>query len=241
MPTTKIPVYLPAWLYPVARRVGRALVPTPKRRIPSLWGDRDVECSFIGGNLPPGPGTALDFGSGPGLLSLLAALSGYQVTALDLQSLEDQIPWRHPSVKFAVGDVLELKLPENHFDVVLNCSAIEHVGLAGKYTVTEQRDDGDLEAMARMRTAMKTDGRMFLTTPIGLDVVFAPDFRVYGEKRLPRLLSGFTVEKESYWKKDQADRWVPCERAEALSSPPSADLVQPFYSVFCLGCFVLRK
>jgi SAM-dependent methyltransferase len=206
-----------------------------------LWGDRDIEFTFIAANLPPGPGRALDFGSGPALLSLLAAQGGYEVMALDIQSLADQIPWKHESVQFVQGDLLQLQLPENHFDVVLNCSSIEHVGLAGKYTVKEQRDDGDLEAMARMRAALKPGGRILLTTPVGLDAVFAPDFRVYGEKRLPRLLSGFKLEKESYWKKDPDDRWVPCSRPEALSSPPSADLIQPFYSVFCLGCFALRK
>jgi len=235
----QVPVYLPNWIYPVARRVGRAVLPKVKRRTPNLLGDRDVEYSFIAGNLPPGPGAALDFGSGPAFLSLIAAQRGYRVTALDMQPTE--IFWRHPAVTFVRGDLLKVELPESYFDLVMNCSAVEHVGLAGSYRIVEKRDDGDLEAMDRMRALMKPGGVMLLTIPCGRDAVCAPHFRAYGERRLPLLLQGFDAQEESYWMKDSEDRWVLCEKKRALRYEPYADPFQPLYNSYALGCFALRK
>lgn len=235
----QVPVYLPNWLYPVARRMGRAVVPKVRRRCPNLLGDRDVEYSFIAAKLPPGPGTALDFGSGPAFLSMIAAQRGYQVTALDMQATE--IFWRHPGVTFVHGDVLKVELPENHFDIVMNCSAVEHVGLAGSYQIVEQRNDGDLEAMERMRALMRPGGVMLLTIPCGRDAVCAPHFRAYGERRLPLLLRGFYTQEESYWVKESEDLWALCEKERALGYEPYADPFQPLYNSYALGCFVLQK
>jgi SAM-dependent methyltransferase len=235
----RIPVFVPRWLFPVARKLYRKVVQPEKRPGPTMTGDRDVEYSFILANLPSGPGKAMDFGSGPALLSLEAAERGYEVTALDM--LPYDIYWRHPAVKFAVGDVLSIDLPEEHFDVVMNCSAVEHVGLAGRYAVKNQRDFGDLEAMQAMRRLLKPGGMMLLTVPCGRDAVFAPYFRVYGEQRLPQLLRGFELEKQEFWLKDAADRWELCDPTKALSCIPSSDPLYPLYNFFALGCFVLRR
>jgi len=234
-------MYVPQWLFPAARRLYRRIAPQRKRPGRSLAGDREVEFSFIAANLPPGPGKALDFGSGPAVLSLEAAERGYEVTALDMISYEEEIFWRHPAVKFVIGDVLSINLPLSSFDVVMNCSAVEHVGLAGQYAVEEERSCGDLEAMQAMRQILKPDGLMLLTVPCGRDSVFRPFFRVYGEQRLPCLLKGFRVEKQEFWVKDDADRWVLRGPDEALAYTASADPLQPFYNSYALGCFVLRR
>jgi len=55
-------------------------------------------------------------------------------------------------------DILKVDLPAKHFDLVINWSTVEHVGLAGRYGVTKSRPDGDLEAMARLRDLMKPGG-----------------------------------------------------------------------------------
>jgi SAM-dependent methyltransferase len=76
-------------------------------------------------------------------------------------------------VRFIQGDLLKLDLPTNHFDLIINCSTVEHVGLVGRYSVTENRPDGDLEAMARLRDLMKPSAIMLLTVPVGQDAIFA--------------------------------------------------------------------
>jgi len=197
-----------------------------------LSGDRDIEWTWVASKLPPGPGEALDFGCGQSMLGITAAQRGFRVTAVDLEPVE--WPFRHERLAFVQGDILELSLGEARFDLVLNCSAIEHVGVAGRYGVTADLADGDLGAMARMRALMKPGGIMLLTIPAGRDAVFAPLHRVYGAERLPRLLQGFTVESREYWLKDGGNRWVASDETTALAFPSRERL-------YALGCFVLRR
>jgi len=208
-------------------------------RVPNLVGDRDIEWSWVCSQMPSGPGAALDFGPGGSHSPLIAAQRGFNVTAVDLEPV--RWPYVHLRLRLVQGDILKLTLPEGHFDLVINCSTVEHVGLAGRYGVTENRPDGDLEAMARIRELMKPRGVMLLTIPVGRDGIFAPLSRVYGALRLPRLLEGYVVEKEVYWAKDSQNRWVMCDKERALNFEASAGSWDPLCNVYALGCFVLRR
>ena len=201
-------------------------------RIPNLVGDRDIEWSWVAAQMPLGTGEALDFGPGGSHLGLIDAQQGFNVTAVDLESVH--WPYVNSRLQFVQGDILKLRLPKEHFDLVINCSTVEHVGLTGRYGVTENRPDGDLEAMARLRELMKQDGLMLLTIPVGRDTVFAPLHRVYGAERLPKLLEEYVIEKKEYWVKDEQNRWVLVDEKEAFDR-------QPLRSLYGLGCFVLRR
>src|SRR5215831_18283225 len=81
-----IPVYVP-------RGVRRSLQMIKRRfsgpdsttvRI-DIGGERNIEWSFLSGEMGEGPGEALDFGCEQGYLSLAAAQRGYQVIANDLE------------------------------------------------------------------------------------------------------------------------------------------------------------
>lgn len=222
------------FLWRAARRTRALVRPSREGTVqkPNLAGDRDIEWSWMAAHMPSGPGEALDFGPGGSHLALIAAQRSFNVTAIDLQPAE--WPYVHPRLRFAQGDILKLSLPKQHFDLVINCSTVEHVGLAGRYGVTEHRYDGDLEAMARLHEMMKPSGVMLLTIPVGQDAVFAPLHRVYGAERLPHLLRGYQVEEEQYWVKDDQNRWIMVDRPTALGR-------QPERSLYGLGCFVLRK
>lgn len=233
-----IPLYLPQWLYHPLRQVKRALLDSRRPRR-NLQGDRDVEWSFIAAWMPSGPGNALDFGSGGSHLALIAAQRGFNATAVDLEPVH--WPYVHPGLRFIQGDILKLPLPKEYFDLVINCSTVEHVGLVGRYGVTEDRPDGDLEAMTRLGELMKPDGIMLVTIPVGQDAVFAPLCRVYGKERLPRLLEGFIVEKQDFWVKDWKNRWVQADKETALNFEASAGSWDPLQDVYALGCFVLKK
>jgi SAM-dependent methyltransferase len=239
MPTVNIPVRLPSWLYKPLRRVKRAVVPQNGKPSINLWGDRDVEYSFIAANMPSGPGHALDFGCGPSNLSFLAARRGFRVLALDLEL--QNVYWSHNAVRFLQADLFGADLQANSLDLVINCSAIEHVGLVGRYGVSQTRPDGDLEAMQRLLPLMKPDGMMLLTIPCGQDATFIPVHRVYGKQRLPQLLQGYAVQKEEFWTKDSMNRWGTADRDSALLFRPTADLADPVSSSYALGCFVLRR
>jgi len=200
--------------------------------IPNLKGDRDIEHSWITANMPEGPGKALDFGCGPFWLGLLAARKGFTITAIDLEP----VSWYygHPSLRFLQGDILKLTLPSNYFDVIINCSSIEHVGLARRYGVTESRPDGDIEAMAVLKSLLKPGKVMLLTIPVGRDRVFNPLHRVYGLDSLPRLLEGWEVVKKECWIKDALNRWICVEESVALNNEPSRHC-------YGLGLFVLKQ
>lgn len=197
-----------------------------------LSGDREIEWSWVAARIPQGPGNALDFGCGESPLGIVAAQRGFQVTGVDLGPVA--WPYRHERLSFVQGDILDLSFGDRRFDLVLNCSTVEHVGLPGRYGVTEARAQGDLDAMARLRELMKPGGLMLLTVPAGSDAVFAPWHRVYGSQRLPKLLEGFAVESREYWIKDGENRWVLGDEATVLAAPSRERL-------YGLGCFALRN
>lgn len=200
--------------------------------VPNLEGDRDIEYSWVAANMPDGPGQALDFGCGKSWMGLLGARRGFEVTAIDLE----QISWwyEHPHLRFVREDVAKLSLPADSLDLIISCSTVEHVGLAGRYGVSEGRSDGDLEAMSLLRHLLKPGKNLLLTIPVGKDRVFAPRHRVYGPQRLPKLLDGWEVVRSEYWIKDQSNCWSLCEEYTALDGEP----LEHYYG---LGLFVLRR
>ncbi len=230
---SQIAVKLSAWIPPPI--VDRIVT----KSVPNLAGDRNIEWSWVASQMPDGPGNALDFGAGPSFLGLIAAQRGFDVTAVDLGPV--QWNYSHPGLRFLHGDILELPLPEKSFNLVINCSTVEHVGLSGRYGVTHDLIDGDLNAMSRLKELMTLEGLMLLTIPVGQDAVFSPMTRVYGEKRLPKLLEGYTIEKEAYWTKDDENRWIPTTQKTALSFKASAGSWNPLKNIYALGCFVLKN
>jgi SAM-dependent methyltransferase len=233
-----LPIYLPKWLHRSVVMAKRALFP---KRIQAgqidLSGDREIEWSFVASRIPTGSGEALDFGCGLGTLTIHAAQRGYHVTALDL---EPQVfPWIDPNVEAVCGDLLKLELPSRHFDLILNCSSIEHVGLPGRYGSTANKADDDLVAMRKLRGLLKASGKMLLTIPCGRDAVVIPWHRVYGTKKLPQLLEGYEIEEECYWIKGPDNRWRQSTREMALAFEPRHSAI-PTQCSYALGCFVLR-
>jgi len=198
----------------------------------TLVGDRWIEWSFCLARLAGGPGTTLDFGADIGFLSLAAAQRGHHVVALD--RMPPALEYRHPRVSALQADILERPLEGRRFDQIINCSSVEHVGLAGRYGSFED-PSGDLKAMAIMRDLLDLDGQMIMTIPVGRDLVCAPLHRIYGHTRLPQLLEGFSVVEEQYWRRDPAaSAWIEVDRDDALQTGGSAW----FYA---LGLVVLKR
>jgi SAM-dependent methyltransferase len=196
----------------------------------TLEGDRWVEWSFCMARMADGDGTTMDFGADLGFLSLAAAQRGHRVVALDREDIP--LLYEHERVTRVTADILDRPLADRHFDQIVNCSSVEHVGLGGRYGSGDQ-PDGDLEAMEIMADMLAGDGRMILTIPVGRDAVFGPQHRVYGDVRMPRLLERYRPLEEQYWHKVGA-AWSPTDRATALATEGS----ESFYS---LGLFVLGR
>src|SRR5262245_20279019 len=205
----------------------------------NLLGERAVEWYYIISRLPQGPGEALDFGASFGNLSIAAARRGLHVVAIDLEP--ERFPWKHENVDFLCADLLKADLPEKSFDVIMNCSAVEHVGLRGRYGVAVDESDGDLAAMRKFRDLLKPTGTMLMTIPCGQDAAIAPWHRVYGPKRLPKLQAGFEVKEEEYWTKPTDNRWQLSSKESALAYAPSDHPTEPTLCSYAIGCFVLTR
>jgi SAM-dependent methyltransferase len=234
-----VPIYLPGWLLKAVLAVKRFFVPSDSiTPAVDLAGDRTIEWSYIAARLPVGPASVLDFGCGDGSVSIHAVQKGCTVLALDLQP--GPFAWSHPQVEIRSGDLLKLSLPEHSFDVILNCSTVEHVGLSGRYGVALEETDGDLAAMKKLRTLMKPSGKMIMTIPCGRDATITPWHRVYGAERLPRLLDGYHIEEQVYWVKRPDNRWYLAERESAMAYVPTGHPTRGNGCSYALGCFVLR-
>jgi len=238
MTKVNLSLTLPDWLHGVLRSTKRAVGSHPVPEI-NLWGDRDIEYSYIASRLPQGPGEALDFGSAFANLSLHAIQRGWNVTGVDL--LPHPIYWRHPNFKFVEGDFLQLDFPPAYFDLILNCSAVEHVGLPGRYDVAARENDGDLTAMQKMFSLLKPGGRMLLTIPVGRDAVIAPLHRVYGATRLPKLLQRFNILEQVFWVKNADNVWRTADQHDAMGYIATGDVSDPKRCSYALGCFDLEK
>jgi len=193
-----------------------------------LAGDRAIEWSWVTVHLPAQPCHVLDVGCVGSVLTGIASRFGHMVCAVDLRDIEYEMP----RVEFRKGDVCELDFADARFDIIMNCSTVEHVGLRDRYASTE-RPDGDLVLMRTLNGVLAPGGRMILTVPVGRDATIAPYHRIYGAMRLPRLLDNYGVLEEEYWTKGADGLWRKCDRAEAMSTRGSADH-------YALGLFVLE-
>ena len=201
---------------------------TPER---TLAGDRDVEWAWCFGHLPAEPTRVMDFGAGNGFLSLGAAFRGHEVVSVDLEP--QSFAFEEPRIEYRRGNLLEMDLGSERFGHIINCSSIEHVGLAGRYGSPDV-PDGDLEAMRKMEALLTPGGTMSFVAPVGRDAVFPPLHRVYGEERLPRLLGELEIVEEEYRAKVHGDSWHPVDRATALAEEGSP-------SYYAIGLFFLRR
>ena len=198
----------------------------------TLSGDRDLEWSWVISKAPNSTKRTLDFGPGNSTIPIALSFISEEVVCLDLNKPE--INYGVKNIKHILGDVTSPPAGLGKFDLIVNCSSIEHVGLPGRYGSTEI-SDGDLIGMENLHHLMNESAKMLLTVPVGKDGVYLPNHRVYGIDRLPQLLSGFKIENEKYFEKTNSKRfWAETTKEIALATNSSAT----FYSI---GLFVLAK
>lgn len=193
-----------------------------------LEGDRAIEWSWIVANLPGISVKVLDLGCVQSALTGIASRLGHKVTAVDMRDIE----YNMDNVTFIKGDITKIDFGDKRFDIIMNCSMVEHVGLGGRYGSTE-KNDGDIAAMRLLKSLLTPTGFMLLTIPVGQDAIFTPHHRIYGEKSLPVLLNEYSILKEEYWSKGLSQKWIMCDKKSALSVKGAED----FYA---LGLFVLK-
>jgi len=197
--------------------------------------------------------TILDFGSGAEAgYGRILARHGFNVICIDIQP--PRLPERLSNLRYMQGDFIDI-FPEGPVgiamdssnvikwkdilpfgvDVIVNLSSIEHAGLVGRYDSKDDPDQ-DLKIMKIMRQYIKPDGFQLLHIPIGVDDTIEHYHRIYGEKRLPKLLEGWAVEDEAYWRKNDDNIYVQTDKNTCLKE--KATYTIPHY--YAVGCFKLR-
>lgn len=204
----------------------------PKDRL-DLSGDRDVEWAWIGAKMPLKAGRVLDLGPASSTTPLIASHNATEVVAFDLTP--EPTTFLASNLRTVQGDILQMPIPSPPYDTIVNCSTTEHIGLSGRYN-NQEEPDGDLRAMSLLRDAMADpDSVMLFTIPVGRDGVYRPYHRVYGAKRLPKVLSGFTVIEEAFYAKvDGKNVWQKLTKDVALD-------IQGSHSFYALGLFILKR
>ena len=94
------------------------------------------------------------------------------------------------------------------FDAILSISSFEHDGL-GRYG-DKINPFGDLEAMDKVKKMLTPDGLLFLSVPVGKDLLVWNLHRVYGKIRLKALLKGWQVVGYFGFTSEDLDRTVEC-------------------------------
>jgi SAM-dependent methyltransferase len=117
-------------------------------------------------------GSILEAGCGFGVTSLLIG-SGAQRTLLDLEpkaieTARKLFDWAGQSAEFAVGDLFNMRFPDNAFDVVFNAGVLEHFDTAGR-----------CEALREMARVTKPGGIVSVALPNHFSVPyrFAYEYR----------------------------------------------------------------
>ena len=189
------------------------LMPVPSTKDLDCSGDRAIEFPWCLQFLMRPECRVLDIGSVGSPLTGAAWRLGHEVVSVDLRAIEYELE----GMVFIQADITKVDLPKHSFDVILLCSTVEHIGLGGRYG-SPDIPDGDLQMMRLCQDWLALDGKIALTIPVGLDATVAPRHRIYGYQRLPRLLSGYTVVRKEFWKKNDHNRWVQVSEQTAMQT-----------------------
>ncbi len=156
----------------------------------------------------------LDIGCWGSLLPIQLGSLGHEVYGIDIIDY----PLQHPNLTFVRGDICHMPFSDQSFDVVTAISTIEHIGL-GRYG-DPIHSNGDKRAVREIARVLKPLGKAIIAVPFGdkRAVVYKQNLPlqiVYDLSSLKKLLTGFKVQYENYWVRDDAQHWTPVSVTEA--------------------------
>ena len=159
---------------------------------------RVIEYSYVISKIAKAPvGRILDVGCSDGGNMAMVSLAwlGCEIHGIDLRESK----FKHPNFHFHHGDIRNTSFPDNYFDCVYAISMLEHIGLAGRYGVTESDPEGDLKAVREIARILRPGGSFLVTIPCGKGQLIKPLQRVYDRSRLNKIFSGWKIKEEVYY------------------------------------------
>lgn len=164
----------------------------------SLEDSRFIEISFVlSGLLKKERGKVLDIGctDSGNIAPLVLASLGWEAYGIDIREGK----FEHPNFHFIRGDIRKTSFPNNFFDYAYAISTLEHIGLKGRYSVTEEDPQGDIKATEEIARIVRPGGIFLVTIPYGRGKLVKPLCRVYDKFRLQKLFSQEKTTKEIYY------------------------------------------
>jgi len=94
----------------------------------ALWNHNTHYHSLVLNAAPEGAKTALDVGTGDGLLAHELRETIPEVTGIDLDpDVLSRAREAHPDITWIAGDIMQTPLPEEHFDLVASIATVHHL------------------------------------------------------------------------------------------------------------------
>jgi SAM-dependent methyltransferase len=165
----------------------------------SFMGSRSIEYPFVieeltKNSIPKDSKILLVGCAGDPLSTILPAL-GYETYGLDVK----HVSIKYPKFHFIRGDIRKTNFPDNHFDVAVAVSTIEHIG------VLEGDRGGDKKAIEEIMRILKPGGLCLVTCPITSKAKLTTYERVYDPAQLESLFRGFTTKVMTFFKEK---KWI---------------------------------
>jgi hypothetical protein len=161
--------------------------------------------------------------SSPWIESLALSLGASHVTTVEY----NRLTYDHPQITTISSEQMTDFYGTSHsqFDFIFSISSFDHDGL-GRYG-DPLAPNGDLQSMSKIKSLLKPDtGKLFLTVPIGPDVIVWNLHRRYGKLRLPLLLEGWEVVDRIGWEEERLEfpaNWRQTYEPVFILKPAHAD------------------
>jgi len=187
---------------------------------------RMIEYAFVIQKLSLLPkGKVLDVGCTARLNYLPASLAalGWEVWGIDLREFK----FKHPNFHMVLEDIRNTSFADSLFDAVYAVSTLEHLGLSGRYGVTQEDLEGDVKALKEIGRILRPGGTLLCTVPFGREAkVIKPLQRVYDRLSLERLFRDWLKKDEVYYYQNSDGWWLPISRENVvLMGNPTGDSV----------------
>jgi len=168
---------------------------------------RMIEYSFVIGKLASlDKGKLLDVGCVARLNPVPATLAsiGWEVYGIDMR----QFKFRFPNFHFVLGDIIRTDFPDNFFDAVSAVSTLEHIGLKGRYGISQGDSRGDAKAVKEIRRILRSGGRLLVTLPCQREAGQTALNRIYDRDSLAALFTDWEIKDRVFYTQDIEGVWV---------------------------------
>jgi len=169
---------------------------------------RIIEYAFVIQKLSQLPkGKLLDVGCTARLNHIPATMTalGWEVWGLDLREFK----FRHPNFNFVSEDITNTTFKDGFFDAICAISTLEHLGLSGRYGVTEEDLNKDTKAIREISRILRPGGTLVCTMPFARKArVIKPLQKVYDKTNLEDLFVNWVVNDMIYYELGNDGYWV---------------------------------